>query len=61
MKIAYLVFAYRNPELLKKMIQSLSSEDCSFFIHIDRKSNIGDFSSIEGENIVFTDTRIPVH
>jgi hypothetical protein len=37
MKIAYLIFAYKNPELIKRLGETLSSEDSTFFIHIDRK------------------------
>jgi Core-2/I-Branching enzyme len=61
MKIAYLVFAYKNPQLLKKLIGQLSSEDCGFFIHIDQKSDISQFSGISGPNIFFSEKRIPVH
>lgn len=61
MKIAYLVFAYKNPQVLKKAIEALSSEDCAFFIHIDQKSRIEVFSQIKGENVFFTEKRIPVY
>ena len=54
MKIAYLVFAYKNPQLLKRAIGRLSSKESAFFIHIDQKSNIYEFSSIRGENVFFT-------
>ena len=61
MKIAYLVFAYKNPQLLGRIIGQLSCDDCSFFIHIDAKSNLDDFAAIKGPNIFFTRRRIPVH
>ena len=61
MKIAYLVQTHRNPKLLKRKIEVLSSEDCAFFIHIDGKSNIKDFSSIKGGNVFFADKRVPVY
>ena len=61
MQIAYLVFAYKNPQLLKRLIETLSSEDCAFFIHIDKKSDLDDFALINGDNIFFTDERIPVY
>jgi len=61
MKIAYLVFAYKNPELLKRAIGRLSSQDCAFFIHIDQKSSIEEFSRICGENVFFSEKRIPVY
>lgn len=61
MKVAYLIFAYKNPQLLRRLIEVLSSDNCSFFIHIDSKSNIGDFSLIQGNNIFFSSKRIPVY
>jgi len=61
MRIAYLVFAYKNPQLLKRTIENLSSEGCAFFIHIDQKSSIKEFSEIRGENVFFSDKRIPVY
>jgi hypothetical protein len=61
MKTAYLVFAYKNPKLLKRVIGTLSSEDCAFFIHIDQKSNIEEFSEVRGENVFFSEKRIPVY
>jgi len=61
MKIAYLVFAYKNPQLLERAIGRLSSRESAFFIHIDQKSNIKEFSRIRGESIFFTEKRIPVY
>lgn len=60
-KIAYLVFAYKNPQLLKRAIKTLSTEHCAFFVHIDRKIDIGQFSCISGNNIFFTDKRVVVY
>ena len=61
MKIAYLIFAYKNPKLMARIIESLSCEDASFFIHIDRKSDFKQFSSIKGPNVFFTQKRLPVY
>lgn len=61
MKIAYLVFAYNNPLLLYKEIRALTSPDSTFFIHIDAKSDIQDFSAIKGDNISFLGDRVPVY
>lgn len=60
-KIAYLVFAYQNPQLLKRTIDRLSFENCTFFIHIDKKYDIDAFSPIRAANVVFSDRRIPVY
>jgi hypothetical protein len=61
MKIAYLLIFHKDPVLLKRAIETLSSESCGFFIHIDQKSDIRKFSDISGENIFFSKERIPVH
>ncbi|HVB58320.1 MAG TPA: beta-1,6-N-acetylglucosaminyltransferase [Candidatus Acidoferrales bacterium] len=61
MKIAYLMLVHKDPQLLKRAIATLSTEDCAFFIHIDRKANIQEFRSIGGDNIFFSEQRIPVH
>jgi hypothetical protein len=61
MRIAYLVVGYNNPHLLQREIRALSGEDAGFFIHIDKKSDIRDFSRIGGSNVVFSDTRLPIH
>lgn len=61
MRIAYLVLAHANPRLLKKATELLSSQHCAFFIHIDRKANIREFADISGDNIFFSEQRIPVN
>jgi hypothetical protein len=62
MKVAYLVLAHKNPRLLKKAIAALSSEDSGFFVHIDRKNDIGPFSQAGSNgNVVFLENRIPVY
>jgi len=60
-KTAYLVFAYKNPQLLKRAIKMLSTEHCAFFVHIDQKSDIDQFSCISGDNVFFTDKRLIVY
>jgi hypothetical protein len=61
MKIAYLIIAHRNPQLLKRVIKTLSCENCAFFIHIDKKSSMEEFSCIAGDNVFFSRERIPVY
>src|SRR3954463_9779094 len=61
MRIAYLYFAYKNPQLIERTIRTLSNEDASFFLHVDAKSDIGQFDRIRGENVHFTKTRLPVY
>jgi hypothetical protein len=61
MKIAYLLFAYKNPKLIKKTVEFLSCEDASFFVHIDGKVALDQFASLRGENVFFIEPRIPVY
>lgn len=57
MRIAYLVMAHKNPKLIQKTIDRLSSPGCAFFIHIDKKVDISLFESIQGEQVFFADRR----
>jgi hypothetical protein len=61
MKLAYLMLVHNNPRLQKRAIEMLSSEGCSFFIHVDAKSDIRAFSGIRGEHVTFVEPRIPVY
>ncbi len=61
MKIAYLIVTHRNPALLGKVIETLGSEDDSFFIHVDAKSDFAPFAQLEGERVHFTKKREPVY
>lgn len=59
-KIAYLFLAHNNPKLIRRSINQLSGEDCAFFIHVDAKANMGEFSSLQGDAVCFTKKRVPV-
>lgn len=60
MNLAFLISAHTDPVHLKRLIESLP-EDAEFFIHIDKKSDLSQFTSlIAGENIHFIDKRINV-
>lgn len=61
MKIAYLITAYDNPNHLQRLIRALSTNSSAFFIHIDRKSRLNDFSDINEDNVYFSQERIPSH
>ena len=61
MKIAYLVFGYKNPQLIRKTIEYLSSEDASFFVHIDAKVPIAQFECVRGKYVTFLTQRVPVY
>jgi Core-2/I-Branching enzyme len=46
MKIAYIVLAHRNPEQVIRLISKLSTENTSFFVHIDKRSEAKIFQQI---------------
>lgn len=60
MTIAYLISAHTDAPQLKRLIEALH-KDAEFFIHIDEKSDIEQFTSIiKGKNIHFLDDRCDV-
>lgn len=61
MKIAYLMLVHDNPGVLNRLITALVCKDCGFFMHIDRKADIQQFSGIRGDNIFLTEQRVPVY
>lgn len=61
MKIAYLFLVHKNPTLLKRAIGKLSSQRSAFFIHVDLKTDIREFSSVSGDNVSFSGQRVPVY
>jgi len=61
MKIAYLIIVHNNPNHFYRLIKALSSSNSNFFIHIDQKSKLSDFSKITGKNIYFCKDRVPVY
>lgn len=63
MRIAYLVMTHENPLLLQRTIRTLTfgDEECAFFIHVDRKSALEPFLSVTGQNVHFSEQRIPVY
>ncbi|MDR2683908.1 MAG: beta-1,6-N-acetylglucosaminyltransferase [Prevotellaceae bacterium] len=55
----FIIEAHKNPTQLKRMINRLNDEQSSFYIHIDKKSDIQPFkATIEGKNIKFLERRV---
>ncbi|WP_443939081.1 beta-1,6-N-acetylglucosaminyltransferase [Pedobacter sp. MW01-1-1] len=46
MKIAHIIMAHKNPEQIKRLIESLNHPNFYFFIHLDKKVSIQDFEFI---------------
>jgi Core-2/I-Branching enzyme len=60
-KIAYLILAHTNPRHLKRMVETLSCDDCAFFIHIDKKVDIREFKDISQPNVIFVKDRLTIY
>ena len=61
MKLAHLILAHRDPELLERLVRTLQHENADIFIQLDKKANIGDFKYIENiGNTRFISNRVNV-
>lgn len=47
MKFAYLVFVHKNPDQFIRLIKAIDTPDSVFYIHVDKKADIGPFKKIE--------------
>lgn len=61
MKIAYLLLAHNTPNHMRRLIDALSTDAATFFIHIDKKSDIEEYFYLKKENVYFTKKRIAVY
>jgi hypothetical protein len=43
MKVAFLIMVHHQPSHLSRLIQSLNCDWAYFFIHVDKKVDIGEF------------------
>lgn len=60
MRIAYLLFVYRNPLLIGRLIGRLRSENARFFMHVDAKADIAPFETLAATDVTFTQRRVRV-
>jgi hypothetical protein len=61
MRIAYLILAHHQPQHLGALIERLDDGDASFFVHIDKKSDIQPFrNAVKSERAVLLDNRLPI-
>lgn len=61
-KIAYLILAHKNPRQLSRLCRRLDNPSDNIFIHIDRKSELNQFTNIvKGERIFFVPNRVDVN
>ena len=61
MKLAHLILAHKDPELLERLVRTLRHENADIFIQLDKKSNIDDFKYIENiGNTRFISDRVDI-
>jgi hypothetical protein len=61
MRIAYLIMAHKNPSQIERLIQRLNHPQFDVYIHLDKKTDIGDFIHLaNNERVSFINNRIKV-
>ena len=60
MKVAYLILAHHEPEMLDKLIIELNKPKEQIFVHLDKKTNITLFQSILAGKCIFIEERLNV-
>ncbi|MCX6268469.1 MAG: glycosyltransferase [Bacteroidetes bacterium] len=61
MRIAFLVMAHKDPEQIERLVTRLNHPDFDFYIHLDKKIDIGNFAYLQQhKRVFFTLTRIHV-
>jgi hypothetical protein len=61
MKIAHIILAHAQPGQLQRLVRKLSHPDADCYIHIDAKSNIAEFSTLQNmPDVHFIKKRVKV-
>ncbi|MDR2971146.1 MAG: beta-1,6-N-acetylglucosaminyltransferase [Bacteroidales bacterium] len=60
MKVAYLILAHHEPEMLDKLISVLNKPKEQIFVHLDKKTDIIQFQNILEEKCIFIEERLNV-
>lgn len=61
MKIAYLIMAHKDPAHLHRLIQAISTPNTTCYIHLDKKSDMFEFTHLENSNVHFIKKRLPIY
>src|SRR3954454_18339911 len=61
--IAYLIVAHHEPDILRRLVLSLSAEWSRFFIHIDKKVDVRPLVEALADvpDVTFVEARVPVY
>ena len=61
MKVAHLILAYKDPEQLDKLIEIMSIDEFTFFVHLDKKIDYKKFEFISARsNVIFIKNRVEI-
>ncbi|CAI8317317.1 MAG: Uncharacterised protein [Flavobacteriia bacterium] len=61
MKHAFIITVHKQPELVERLVRSLQHEDLYCFIHVDKKSDIREFTYLESlNNAILIKNRVDV-
>ncbi len=61
MNTAYLILAHNTPEHLSRLISALRTDSAHFFVHVDRKARLSDFTAASSDRVHFTAKRVSVY
>jgi hypothetical protein len=61
MKIAYLILAHNQPELLNEFVTALNKPKEQIFVHIDKKADIQPFENLLQDKCIFSEQRERVY
>jgi hypothetical protein len=62
MKIAHLILTHKNPAQLQKLIEAMDHPDMDFFIHVDKKTDIGPFLLLQKRpRVSFIKNRVKIY
>jgi len=57
-RIAYLILAHNNPVHLQRLMKKLRGPESFFYVHIDAKSDIGNFDHLASPTVKFCTRRV---
>lgn len=60
MKHAYLILAHNSLKHLELLVNAMNTDATEIFVHIDAKSDIGQFKALLGTKVHFIEDRVPV-
>src|SRR5580765_6877274 len=62
MKMAFVIVAYKDPSQIERLIKKFSRPENDFYIHLDKKINISNFSYLEQlGQVYFIKSRVKVN